>query len=75
LSKNGRELTDKDLFPLHKLNIKCTHLTKAENPLNNLPEGTQLKNDNFYIMMDNTMSAKTRAGNTRFKESENPDWT
>ena len=26
-------------------------------------------------MMDNTMSACTKPGNTRFKESENPEWT
>lgn len=54
----GRELGDKDLFPLERLNIIRDKLEKV-------PYKPQ---ENFFCTMDNVMAAKGKVGRTRFPE-------
>lgn len=64
LKPKGRELNDRDLFPLQHLNIECNHKGRLQSSEN---AGKTKKPDSFFTQMDNMMTARTAAGSTRYK--------
>jgi hypothetical protein len=64
----GRELGDRDLFPLDRLNILDDHRGRS------IFEGPLKPKENFFCTMDNVMSAKGSLGLTRFPETVPQEW-